>query len=72
MISHSGSMCAECLKFHAETGSRGARHRYTHKEMNVDLITSFGLQQPCHHGDRAPGEEGTVGRLAKVKLISSS
>lgn len=72
MISHSGNMCAECPTFHAEPGSRGARHRYTHKEMNVDLITSFGLRQPCQHGDRALGEEETASRLAKVKLISSS
>lgn len=44
MISHPVNMFARCLlRFHAEPGPMGARHRCAHKEMNVDSITSFDL-----------------------------
>lgn len=44
MISHPVNMFAErLLRFQAEPGPVSARHRCTHKEMNVDSITSFDL-----------------------------
>lgn len=44
MISHPVNMFAKrLLGFNAEPVPVNARYRCTHKEMNVDMMSSFGL-----------------------------
>lgn len=49
MVSLPVNVFAYLLRFHAEPGPMRARCRCTHKEMNVDLITSFDLFNPTRY-----------------------